>query len=337
MLDRTERACVYINNNPRATARPFMKLVYYGYSIRDINSNQYHLFDIRNFFSAFCQFTNIEFKNRFQHNGENVYLLKAADNFYLYVTTRQSEVIKRINNLNLDVSEIDELLQDNESLGFASYVRFEKSYFAFASSQMAPRVPSFSQFVNDLFSKIGLVDYRFVIHPFLDKSNIEEALTASFLGRSTIQIQNNHSLFAHLRGIFGADAPDFIDVDSIEVTIKPRGRANIRPAIAKVLNTPAIQQAQKLVCRARLEGLDDALVDLHLAGHGQISNELRRGTDSDIHNQILQAITQNPILHEKVNLHEQADEFTAMDSNDLHLLGDLREWSTRLPSLQINN
>jgi len=314
-----------------------MKLAYYGYSIRDITDDQYFRFDLRNFFNCFCQFTNIEFKNQFRHNGENVYLLSVADNFFLYVATRQSEIIKRINSVNLDIAEIEDLLEDNESLGFASYTRLERSYFAFASSQMAPRVPSFTEFVNDLFQAIGLVSYRFVCHPFMDQSNLTEALSAPFLGRSTIQIQNDHNLFDHLRGVFGADAPDFVDVDSIEVTIKPRGRANIKPAIARVLNTPAIQQTQKLVCRARLEGLDDALVDLHLAGHGLISDELRRGTDLDIYNQVLQALAQNQLLREKVSLHEQADEFTAMVPNDFRLLSDPCEWAARIPGLPPNN
>ena len=314
-----------------------MRLAYYGYSIRDITDDQYYRFDLRIFFNRFCQFTNIDFKNQFFHNDENVYLLNAANNFFLYVTTRQSEVIKRINSANLDVAEIEDLLQDNESLGFASYAFIARSYLAFASSLMAPRIPSFTEFVNDLFRAIGLVNFRFICHPFLDQSSINQALAAPFLGRSTIQIQNNHSLFAHLRGVFGANAPDFIDVDSIEVTIKPRGRANIRPAIARVLNTPAIQQTQRLICRARLEGIDDALVDLHLAGHGLISDELRRGTDLDIYNQVLQAIARNQLLREKVDLHEQANEFAAMVPVDFRMLNDLGEWAARIPGLPPNN
>lgn len=314
-----------------------MKLAYYGYSVRDINDDRYFRFDLRDFFNCFCQFANVAFKNQFRHNDENVYLLSVADNFFLYVTTRQSEIIKRINSVNLDITEIEDLLRDNESLGFASYARIERSYFAFASSLMAPRVPSFTEFVNGLFQAIGLVNYRFVCHPFLEQSTVNEALAAPFLGRSTIQIQNNHNLFAHLRGVFGAEAPDFIDVDSIEVTIKPRGRANIRPAIARVLNTPAIQLTQKLVCRARLEGVDDALVDLHLAGHGLIADELRKGTDLDIYNQVIQALAQNQLLKEKVNLHEQADEFTVMVPNDFRVLSDLGEWANRIPGLPPNN
>jgi hypothetical protein len=314
-----------------------MKLAYYGYSVHDITHDQRFRFDLREFFNCYCQFENVEFKNRFRRNGENVYLLNVAENFFLYVTTRQSEIIKRINSDNLDIAEIGDLLQNNESLGFASYARFERSYFAFASSQMAPRVPSFADFINDLFGAIGLADYKFICHPFLDQSNMTQALSAPFLGRSTIQIQSNHNLFAHLSGVFGADAPDFVDVDSIEVTIKPRGRANIRQAIAKVLNSPSIQQTQKLVCRARLDSLDDALVDLHLAGYGLISNELTKGTDLEIYNQILQALTQNQLLREKVNLHEQADEFTAVAPNDFALLHDLSEWAARIPDVPANN
>lgn len=307
-----------------------MKLSYYGYAIHDIGEDRYHLFDIRPFLSCFAQLADISFKNRFVREGENYFLLGVEQDFYLYLATRQNEVIKRINSANLDVVEINDLLNANERLGCASYVWLEKSYLAFTSTMMAPRSPSFARFVNDLFKEIGLDRYRFILYPFLECTSIETALSAPFLGRSEIKIQNNHSLFGHFANVLGADIQDFSDVDSIEVIIRPRPRSNIQRAMSKVLRLPGIEASEKIVCRGRLESLDDALIELHLAGRGHVSDELNNGSDQDILRQVREAIQRNNVLPQKVNDHEQTDAFTTDNLDDLALLGNVVEWPNRI-------
>ncbi len=310
-----------------------MKLSYYGYAIHDIQEDRYHLFDVRPLLACFSALNDISFKNKFIREGENYFLLGIDQNFYLYLATRQNEVIKRINSTNLDVVEINTLLSANERLGCASYVLFEKSYLAFTSTMMAPRAPSFARFINDLLKEIRLDKYRFILYPFLECTSIETALSAPFLGRSEIKVQNNHSLFGHFVNVLGADIQDFTDVDSIEVIIRPRPRSNIQRAMSKVLRLPGIETSEKIVCRGRLESLDDTLIELHLAGRGHVSDELDNGSDQDILRQIRTAIQRNHVLPQKVNHHEQADAFTTDNLDDLALLGDLAEWTSRIRTL----
>lgn len=304
-----------------------MRLSYYGYAIEDIKQQSCHLHDLRDFLRCFAEYPDVGFKNRFIRDDENFFLVNVGQGFYLYLATRQSEVIKKINNRSLDVVEINELLSANERLGFASYVWLGRSHLAFASTMMAPRAPSFVRFINDILKELNLHQYRLNMFPFLEQTSIGRALAAPFIGRSEIKIQKQHSRFEEIANALGADIEDFVDVDSIEVIIRPRPRANIKRGMSKILRQQDIGTTERLVCRGRLDSLDDALVDLHLAGRGHLSDSISNGSDQDVLQQVIIAIKNNQVLTQKVKDHEQAMQFTEADLSDLHLLGNLDEWS----------
>jgi hypothetical protein len=67
-----------------------MKLNYFGYSIQDEKNTKKHLMDIRPFLDAFCDLTDVSFKNKFSHNSEQVFLLKMRRNLYLFLITRNN-------------------------------------------------------------------------------------------------------------------------------------------------------------------------------------------------------------------------------------------------------
>lgn len=253
--------------------------------------------------------------------------------FFIYLLTRRSEVIKRINSANLDVVSIEDLLGNDEKLGFASYVLIESTYLAFASSQMAPRVASFTRFINNLLERIGLPRYRFRCFPFIEQTSFEDALRLPYLSTTNIVVPSNHSLFEDFVTFFTQDVEQFKDVGSIEITIKPRGRANITAPIKTVLRNTSMKKTEKLMVRAKLESLDDALVDLYLAGCGQISDHIIKGTDHEISSQVRQAIKNNILLAQKVQEHENNDEFTRETPEDYSMFIVSNEWATRIRDL----
>ena len=151
-----------------------MKISYYGYSIERHQDQRHYLMDLGSFLNQFCAFDNPEFKSTFTHGGEHVYLIRQLDKLFLFLMTRNNEVIKKINARDLSVTEIYSLLNQQESLGFVSYLSFDCYFFGYASTVLAPRVQVFENFVNKVFDSLGIHEYRFVIHPFLTESTRTE-------------------------------------------------------------------------------------------------------------------------------------------------------------------
>lgn len=210
-----------------------MKLSYYGYVIEHHKNQKRFLFDLRPFIKAFGSLENTDFKNQFTRSGEHVFLLPYTENLYLFLMTRTNEIIKKIKSSDLSVSEIYELLNRDEHLGFASYVYFGQSFLGFASTIMAPKAKTFAAFLDDLLGAIKIDEYRVVLYPLLKQSARTDAMTMQFMGRSVVQVTKENAFYEDIMNFFGGTSEEFVDVDSFEVIVKPRQRKNIEPAIKK--------------------------------------------------------------------------------------------------------
>lgn len=302
-----------------------MKLSYYGYSIKHRGSDTQHLFDIRPFLNAFCRLPSVGFKSRFTHRGEQVFLLRQSQNLYLFLMTRTNEIIKKINSTNLTVSEIYDVLQQDERLGFASYVFIKDSYLGFASTVMAPKFGSFGEFVDDVFNAVGLGGYEFVLHPLLQQSTRGEAMSMGIMGRTRVQVNKENSVFDDIRNSFGATPEDFVDVDSMEIIIKPRSRANISSAIAKVITNLPNEGVDRFVVRAKEEA-GDQLLDVYLEGKGRVSDTIKRENEQSLHAQIRDKIERNELLAEKVDEHKDSLAFLMEEPEEFVALHDEGAW-----------
>lgn len=309
-----------------------MKLSYFGYSVTKYSNGERYLFDIRPFLNAFCGFENVAFKSQFTRSDEQVFLLKESVNLYLFLMTRQNEVIKKIKSSDLSVSEIYELLQQDEKLGFASYVYVKPSYLGFASTVMAPKYKAFSDFMGELFCAAGLTDYQFVLYPMLKQATKADALKMEFMGRASIQVNKENSLFDDLRDSFGGTVEDFIDVDSFEIIIKPRPKKDISPAMRKVLNNVPTTGLDSFIMKAK-EAADDQMMELYLAGKGQVSDTLNKNAEQAIDAQIDEKLARNEILMEKVNEHEANDEFQKEEPAAFVYLHNANAWGDILGSV----
>lgn len=212
-----------------------MKLSYYGYYINEVKGGKKYLIDMGAFFKAFCQFENPAYKNRFVHNGENVFLLHASGNLYLFLQTRSKELIKKINSTDITIADIQGALKQGEVLGFASFVYIKGSHLGFASTVMAPRVAAFSAFVNDVMGSVSLDKYQFVLAPLLHQATRAEAISMPFLGKATIQINKENSFWDDIRNSVKGEVSEFSDVDSFEIVIKPKQNKK-RILVARCVN-----------------------------------------------------------------------------------------------------
>jgi hypothetical protein len=287
---------------------------------------------MRTFVDVFSKFQDIEFKNQFAHAGENVYLLRAGKNFYLYLITRSQEVIRKIKSSDHSVSEINDMLQRDERLGFASYVYFGDGFIGFASTIMAPKTKSFSKFLNDVFEAIGITDYRVSLHPFLQEATFADALNMPFIGRSSIQVTKENKLYEDIREFFNGTAEEFSDVDSFEVTIKPRKRQNIDAAIKKVIKSVDQDGLDKFICRAK-QDLGDHLMDMYLVGKGMISDIIPKGTDFDIYDSISEKVAENDELLAKLEEHKNHEGFKKEEPEAFAGFNDVDSWTNKLSDL----
>lgn len=309
-----------------------MKISYYGYATRHNPSQKHFLFDIRPFIKAFCNLTNNEFKNKFIHNGEHVFLLPYTENLYLFLITRTNEIIKKIKASDLSISEIYDLLNQGEHLGFASYIYFGGSFLGFASTIMAPKTNVFVTFLNSLLEEINIKEHCIVLHPLLKQLTHADAMTMQFMGRSVIQVTKENNFYEDIRGFFKGTAEEFEDVDSFEVVIKPKRQKNIKEAIKKVITNTPEDGLDKMTIRGR-EEIGDNLTDFYLIGKGHISDSIEKNKESTIANQIIEKIKANKTLAEKVQEHESNEEFEKIEPDSFSNLHDAESWAARISSL----
>jgi len=280
-----------------------MKLNYYAYHLYDLQTEEALRFDLEPFLRQFCANESIEFKNSFIVNGENVYLFRMMSGMFTYLMTRSSELIKKINTHDLTVNEIYDMLQQDEQLGFASYVYFdshrEQCFFGQASTFMAPRTKSLLVFLNAILSRIGLNRYVIRAEAMMHQAVKEDALTLPFMGKATIQFDRENPFFESVWGTFIGEDISCNDVESFEIEIRPRKGQDIQDAVKSVIRGMPDEGLRKFIVRARND-LEDNLTDLYLAGKGSVFDSLENGTDQEISEEMQRKIRANSLLMEKI-------------------------------------
>lgn len=311
-----------------------MKLSYFGYSVKALGNNPVnYLFDLRPFIRAFTNLDNAAFKNEFSYQDEKVFLLPNIGNLYLFLITRHNDIIKKIRSTDLSVSEIDDMLNADESLGFASYVYVGQGYIGFASTMMAPKSKAFVYFLNHMLHLLGIHNYQIDLTALMQQATRADALQMQFIGRSVIQVNRENSLYEDIRELLGGTHEDFSNVGSFELTFKPTCRQNIKPAVSRAINTLEDDGLERMLIKAK-EHLSDELTDLYLAGKGQISDSIARGNGlAPIGHQIEDKIQANELLAEKVREHEDNEAFQKVEPEVFVALHDAAAWAARLAAL----
>jgi hypothetical protein len=311
-----------------------MRLNYYGYYIKDESTGNKYLHDLRDFFKAYCSKCNIEFKKQFKYADEHIYLFNSIGDMYLFITTRSNEVIKKIDE-NLGVNEIYSMLSANEHLGFASYVFLRKDFFCFASTIFAPKLVCFQFYINEIFKKIGLETYKFIINPMMHQSSRNEIMRMPFIGRTTFEINKESSFWGELKAIVTASNEDTQEFDSFEITIKPNKKQNIAPLVKKFMDKIPDAGMEKFITKAKEES-EGALTELYLMGKGAICDSIFSKHEPVIHEKIATKISENKILKSKIEEFRR-NGYTPNTPDDLRRYNDDDSWANILLSIQNDN
>ena len=169
-----------------------MKLRYFGYFIREDDSQELNLFNIKGIIDSFCTYENSSLKNSFKKLGSNLYLTKIEDynNLYYFIKTNTTELIKNINTNNFSVDAIESKLKQDESLGFASYLFIcpNRSVIGLANSTISPRNDVLTEFVNNLFMKLDKSNYSIEMTALCQSAKKNDLLKMEFVSSAYLEV-----------------------------------------------------------------------------------------------------------------------------------------------------
>lgn len=309
-----------------------MKVNYFGYCIRNHVTGKKTLFDLRSFLKAYCRHAGTAFKNSFFHNDEHVYLIHHVGDVFLFLITRSNELIKKVNTNNISVGDISSLLEQNEQLGFASYLHMKEDHFGFASTLLAPRVDVFTAYINDLLDSLGISDLNFLPQALLYQATKEEALLLPHIGRTTIELSKENSFLQDMLASISADMTDTIELDGIEIIIKPKLRKNIKPIVAKFLSSIPDDGVDRMVMRAKNEGASQ-MIDLYLVGRGAISDSVDKSKETRIPYLLEEKMNGNSLLQGKLTEYRANEDFEETTLDVIARFTGASAWSDPLSDL----
>ncbi len=292
---------------------------YYGYYIEDTNGERY-LLDIVPLIETFINNATREQKRFFTLGDEHQYLFRENDRFYMYVLTRSKELIKAIDENTIQHIDLYQRLQNNEEVGFASYIYFDtQNFFSYFSSFLAPRVRLFTIFLNDLIiNGTNSTDYHLGIEPFLTQATREEALNMEFIGKTTIEIPHESSVGRHLKNFFLGD-DNITDLSSFRIEIKPKRGGNIKEGLGAILSAVPEESAKKFILKTK-EDLADKAMDIYLCGQNIVRDTIDKGSSQTMYDNVINNIRRNSTLEEKVSEFTSREDFS---DDSLEHIGEL--------------
>jgi Mg2+ and Co2+ transporter CorA len=278
-----------------------MRLHYYRYRIQEIVGGNFKTYDLRAFLQAYCKQKEPKIKNHYSYDEEQLFLFHQTDKLFLFVITRHAEIIHKINTDSIALSEVHSLLAQNESLGFASYVYIDDLYFAFCSSQLAPRAPAFPSFVNEIFERLQIISHRLVVEPILLETTMKDVQKVAVISKASMLINKENSLFQDLVRWTGVteNNSQLKDLDSIEITFKAGFKKNIASISKQAAERVRTKGLEKMVIRGRREE-DDRLIDMLIDNSNPIFDSIDSKQKNRIYDRIVAKTQANKDLLKQV-------------------------------------
>ncbi|MFM4913691.1 hypothetical protein [Aeromonas dhakensis] len=210
-----------------------MKLRYFGYFIRNRNAQDKFLYNIKGILDAFTAATNLRLKSSFMVAGDSVFLTKidGFPNQFYFVRTSDADLVKRINRRQITIGDIQDRLEKDEDIAFASYlyVSSKDCLFAVASTQGAPRFDALADYINSLFHKIGLGNYEVNILALTDSPTKESILKMDVVNSIYVDVDANSKKGNLLKELFLKKDSDGIGTFRVTIESKHGNLKDIVP------------------------------------------------------------------------------------------------------------
>lgn len=286
-----------------------MRVSYHAYHLRDDNSRQRYLFNIKYILDSILR-EPLDFKRSFLTGDEHFFLIQEdpinSPEVYFLILTRNNEIIKAINDTDLTIQDIRQKITADERLGVGSFIYVgreeNRNYIAFAGQLLSPRINRFWDYINEYLEKKELNNYKVIGSPLIATASLSEVLEMDFWGKTTIQIEMGYSRAGLIRQFFGIGDGEYRDIESIEISIKPKRRQNIKPSLRGFLSQIGGEGIDKLIMKAK-EDVGDSLTELYVIGQGALWDSINPSekTSRVIKEEIANKVRDHIVLRDKIN------------------------------------
>lgn len=273
-----------------------MKITYYSYCLSD-EDKAFYSFDLRKIFENFCKKSTKSFRALFTTEfSERLYLFPLYSDIYLFVVAKDNELIKAIDNEKFEHKDIYSKLEDNESLGFASYIIIKDCYYGLGSTFYGPKNNKVIAFVNKLFEYIHGDTLKFISKAIPTSATSHEVAAMEYIGKTFFELKPTHSIIKAIATPFGF-ALDADDYDAIEITIRPKRSKGGMPGKDFTALSNSIESGgiSKFMARAKSE-IGELVTDYYIVGHGNVSDFVITKNEREIVNQIIDRHSRNSML-----------------------------------------
>ncbi|TVU62998.1 hypothetical protein FQP88_09025 [Vibrio atlanticus] len=299
-----------------------MKLTYYSYYLK-LNDSRIRT-SIADLLRSYANNGSSPLKRSFLNkSGQSIFLIQQTHNLFALLTTKDDELIKKINADDFTYEDIYDDLEANEKIGFASYIHMDTDHYGIVSTSQGPKNSSFLFFIEQLFNILSL-PYEFVSRPFPVQVSTTDVMRMNSVGRTTIEVNQSNNAFQILGQLFGGALPN--ELDAIEVTFKPRRSEDIKELIPVISELVEGEGLNKYIVRAK-ENLDESLSDFYIAGNGFI-NDYIDADETGLAAQIAQKKLSNQSLNTKLLEFRSDRRYTNDSRADITAYHNADSWST---------
>jgi len=275
-----------------------MNIRYFGYYFEKTKTRENFSHPIQGLLDAYCDYSCTNFKNSITHNGEKVFLLRERSKHYLFLKTKDLELIKTINRANIQMEEITQKLSEDESIGFASHLYVDSNFMGFASTMLAPTITAFTYFINQILLKLSVEGYNFVTTPLVQQITREKARKMHFVGATSVRINHANSLFQDILNVVSITEDEALDLGFFELKLITKRNKDIKASAKKILDIPP-SGIDLLQIRAKNE-LHERLIDYRIENSLVLRDIVDRQSKVDIFTQIEELVLKNKNIAPKV-------------------------------------
>lgn len=289
-----------------------MRVGYFGYAVHSRQNDIKYLVDLRRFFRAFAASGDVAFKSRFRYGGESLVLqlLDEATNTYLFVQSRDLELVKRIQKRELSADDLGNLLGAGNSIGFASYVVVGKNWMSFACRVLSPRQTAFGNFVNELFQSLN-IPYDFTFRALQTELAQDRVNQLDRVGRIKIEVNAASPLMKTVADFLtGGDGEELVNAAELHVSIVPirKRNASLGETLNAIVERLPYDGLESIEARAKLDAAD-RMSDIYIYGAGAIRDYVSVEHERELPAALHEKRRRNQQLREKLEEYRDDDDF----------------------------
>jgi|SRR5690348_8612472 len=280
-----------------------MRLTYYGYYLNSLSDNKDYLVDLADFADDFVHHGDPTLQKSISYAGDSLYLLPFGKSVYLFLQSRDRELIKAIEDATLTVDDIKKKIGQSR-VGFASYVYFGQHYLGIASRILSPRITALSSLMTQLLHSAGGTNYIFTPRLFTTTVPKSAAIKFKQVGAISIEMDTSNSIAKDvLTTVTGIANPSLANIASLEVRIVPikKGKKSLDKELVGITKTVPDEGLEGIEARAKLE-LSDHMTDYYIHGCGGVRELVSFENESALSTKIpdLAAEAKNQLVARKV-------------------------------------